>query len=90
MSYVGLIFALLAMVFFGFAIYYFAFVQIIDRGGSPAESRLKNKDCEFLAFYDAHDLWHFFSGAGIFMSFMGLLTMDDDILNVPRDQIDIF
>ena len=41
-------------------------------------------------FYDNHDLWHYFSAAGIFMAFLALLTIDDDILFVPRDKIDVF
>jgi hypothetical protein len=41
-------------------------------------------------FYDGHDLWHFFSAAGIFMAFLALLTVDDDLLNVPRSEIEVF
>ena len=61
-----------------------------DRNLTPAESRNWNTECFLLDFYDFHDLWHFFSGAGIFMAFMALLNVDDDILFVPRDKIEIF
>ena len=50
----------------------------------------QNADCRFLDFYDGHDLWHFFSAAGIFMAFLALLTVDDDLLDVPRSKIDVF
>ena len=61
-----------------------------NRNLTPAESRNWNSDCNFMDFYDNHDIWHFFSAAGIFMAFMALLNVDDDILFVPRDKIDIF
>ena len=86
----GSVFGILALVFFSIAVYFFAFVKVYDPNTSPAKSRLLNQDCEFMDFYDNHDLWHFFSGAGIFMTFMALLTIDDDLLFVPRNQIDVF
>ena len=58
-----------------------------NRNLTPAESRDLNVECALLDFYDSHDLWHFFSAAGIFMA---LLNIDDDILFVPRDKIEIF
>ena len=35
-------------------------------------------------------MWHFFSSAAIFMAFLALLTVDDDYINVPRDNIEVF
>ena len=61
-----------------------------NRNLSPAQSRDLNVDCSFLEFYDYHDMWHFLGAAGIFFAFLSLLTLDDDILYVPRDKIDIF
>jgi hypothetical protein len=61
-----------------------------NRNKSPAESRDMNGDCVFLDFYDNHDLWHFFSAATIFLIFLGLLILDDDLLDVPRDQILVY
>lgn len=61
-----------------------------NRNMSPAESRNLNEDCTLLDFYDNHDLWHFFGSAAIFMAFLALLTVDDDLLNVPRDKIAVF
>ena len=49
---------------------------------SPANSRNYNEPCE-IAFYDMHDLWHFFGALGLFMSLMVLLTLDDDLLKRP-------
>ena len=39
---------------------------------------------------DNHDLWHFFSAAGIFMAFLALLTVDDDLLATERNLIEVF
>jgi hypothetical protein len=50
----------------------------------------QNGDCKLMDFYDGHDLWHFFSAAGIFMAFLALLTVDDDLLDVPRSDIEVF
>ena len=49
---------------------------------SPANSRNYNAPCE-IAFYDTHDLWHFFGALGLFLSLMVLLTLDDDLLKRP-------
>ena len=61
-----------------------------NRNLSPAQSRDLNVECSFLGFYDNHDLWHYLGAAGIFFAFLALMTVDDDILYVPRDKIDIF
>merc|ERR1712061_19982 len=77
--------------FFLFAIGLIFYVnRSANRNLSPAESKNLNVDCTFLDFYDNHDLWHFFGAAGIFMAFCSLLTADDDLLNVHRDQIPVF
>ena len=61
-----------------------------DRNLTPAESRDLNSECSYLDFYDNHDLWHFFSATGVFMAFLALLIVDDDIMIVPREEIDVF
>jgi len=61
-----------------------------SRNLSPAESRQKNEECVFLEFYDNHDLWHFFSSLALFLAFLGLLTIDDDLLYVSMDRIKVF
>ena len=57
---------------------------------SPAESRNVNMKCIWFDLYDTHDVWHFFSAFGLFLSFMMLMTLDDDLYGIPRDQIHIF
>lgn len=57
---------------------------------SAAESRNYNKPCLVLNFFDSHDIWHFLSALAMFFSFMILLTIDDDLINVPRNQIPVF
>ena len=57
---------------------------------TPAESRHLNQDCQLLNFYDNHVIWHFLSAASLFLSFMILLTLDDDLENIPRDRIPVF
>jgi len=61
-----------------------------NRNYSPAESRELNEDCGFYDFFDNHDMWHFASAAAIFMAFLALLTVDDDMLTVPREDIEVF
>lgn len=41
-------------------------------------------------FYDNHDIWHFLSAISLFMSFMVLLTLDDDVANKPTATIPVF
>ena len=57
---------------------------------TPAESRALNQECELFHFYDNHDIWHFLSATSLFLSFMILFTLDDDLENVPRDKIPVF
>jgi len=57
---------------------------------SPARSREGNRDCVLLGFYDDHDVWHFLSACALFFSFLGLLTLDDDLLRTPRHVIPVF
>ena len=57
---------------------------------SPAASRHLNSECRFLNFYDNHDIWHFLSATSLFLNFMMLLTIDDDLHLKPREQIPVF
>lgn len=57
---------------------------------TPAGSRERNKLCVILNFYDDHDIWHFVSSFSLFFSYMVLFTLDDDLENTPRDQINVF
>ena len=57
---------------------------------SPAQSRSYNKECAMFHFYDNHDIWHFLSATSLFLSFMILLTLDDDLKETPREKIPVF
>ena len=57
---------------------------------TPAQSRNLNVECILGDLYDHHDIWHFFSAAGLFFSFILLLVFDDGIDQVPRNRIFIF
>jgi len=41
-------------------------------------------------FYDNHDIWHFLSAISLYLSFMVLLTLDDDVDNKPTATIPVF
>ena len=41
-------------------------------------------------FFDNHDMWHFFSASALFLTFIFLLTIDDDTLSLDRGQIRVF
>ena len=60
---------IMALIFASLAVYYFKLMVRKKSSVSPAESRNLNAECEILIF-DSHDLWHFFSGASIFFTFM--------------------
>ncbi|XP_030041025.2 SID1 transmembrane family member 1 [Manduca sexta] len=57
---------------------------------TPAQSRRHNAPCSSLRFYDSHDIWHGASAAALYLSFNMLLTMDDALLNTPRESIPTF
>ncbi|EFX79805.1 hypothetical protein DAPPUDRAFT_104074 [Daphnia pulex] len=57
---------------------------------TAAESRVFNRECQVLSFYDNHDIWHFLSAGSLFFFFMTLLTLDDDLAYTPRDKIAVF
>lgn len=69
---------------------YFFLAKSTSWTKTPAESRELNMDCQLFHFYDNHDIWHFLSATSLFLSFMILLTLDDDLENIPRDKIPVF
>ena len=56
----------------------------------PAESRHMNTECKLFMFYDNHDIWHFLSATSLFLNYMLLLTLDDDLAAVAREKIPVF
>lgn len=83
------IYIILATLTWGAAMYFFL-QKSISWQQTPAQSRNRNRECLVLHFYDVHDIWHFLSSAALFFSFMVLLTLDDDLVYVPRDKIPVF
>uniref|UniRef100_A0A1I8H4A9 SID1 transmembrane family member 1 n=1 Tax=Macrostomum lignano TaxID=282301 RepID=A0A1I8H4A9_9PLAT len=69
---------------------YFFMQQPSNWALSPSESRALNQRCLLFDFYDVHDVWHFLSAMSLFFSFMGLMTLDDDLVRVSRDCIPVF
>eukprot|EP00092_Neocalanus_flemingeri_P003998 GFUD01004304.1.p1 GENE.GFUD01004304.1~~GFUD01004304.1.p1 ORF type:complete len:841 (-),score=194.19 GFUD01004304.1:230-2752(-) len=61
-----------------------------SRNSTPPESRNKNELCHVWDFFDNHDMWHFFSATALFLAFIFLLTIDDDLLLTDRDKIVVF
>ncbi|RDD43303.1 SID1 transmembrane family member 1 [Trichoplax sp. H2] len=57
---------------------------------TPAKSREYNRDCIVMDFYDTHDIWHMLSAGGIFCFLLVLFTLDDDLLELPRNKIHLF
>ncbi|XP_063679472.1 SID1 transmembrane family member 1-like isoform X2 [Bolinopsis microptera] len=69
---------------------YFYFSTVTNWQLPAALSRVKNMECLVLDFYDNHDVWHIISSMALFFGFVTVLTLDDHLLNKPRDQIKVF
>ena len=52
--------------------------------------RNMNEPCMYMDFFDNHDMWHFFSATALFLAFIFLLTIDDDLLLEERKNIKVF
>lgn len=57
---------------------------------TPARSRLLNHECRVLQFYDSHDLWHLLSAVALYLTFNAMLTWDDGLAAVKRNEIAVF
>jgi hypothetical protein len=57
---------------------------------TPPESRDRNQLCSFGDFFDNHDMWHFLSSTSLFLAFIFLLTIDDDLFMAKRTYIQVF
>ncbi|XP_043279627.1 SID1 transmembrane family member 1-like isoform X2 [Venturia canescens] len=80
---------ILSFVTWGGALYFFI-NKSISWALTPAQSRIYNKPCALLNFFDSHDIWHFLSALAMFFSFMVLLTLDDDLEDTHRSLIPVF
>jgi hypothetical protein len=57
---------------------------------TPAESRQWNQECIVMNFYDKHDVWHLLSAPALYLTFMFLLCLDDDLIDKKRENITVF
>lgn len=85
----GQVFIVFALIFAGLSIHFFR-NEHKNRSLTPAESRNLNEECAFMDFFDNHDIWHFCSASAMFMVFLGLLTMDDYLQDIPQDELEVF
>ncbi|VDK35400.1 unnamed protein product [Taenia asiatica] len=86
---IPVLYILLACITWGSGIYFFI-QHSTTWEVTPAQSRALNQPCIFLGFYDVHDVWHFLSSTSMFFSFMSIMTLDDDLINTPRNTIPVF
>ena len=84
-----ILYAVVAVVCWIPALYYFNQVQYSSLL-TPAESRNINEECVIGNLSDNHDIWHMLSAAGLFFTFLMLMTLDDGLFHVPREKIPIF
>ena len=84
-----ILYAFVAVVCWIPALYYFNQVQYSSLL-TPAESRNINEECVIGNLSDNHDIWHMLSAAGLFFTFLMLMTLDDGLFHVPREKIPIF
>jgi len=89
MRFFSFLFFLLALIL-GLAAGYFYTHKHQSRNSSPPESRNMNELCQFMDFFDNHDMWHFLSATSLFLAFIFLLTIDDDLLLTDRTNIKVF
>ncbi|XP_059085490.1 SID1 transmembrane family member 2-like [Tigriopus californicus] len=82
------IYLLLSLVFVGGGISLFT-MSLKNSALSPAQSRDMNGPCAVL-FFDYHDLWHFLSAAGLYTTFMMVMTLEDENLDTEWHNIHVF
>jgi len=86
----------LSFIFFSLAVslgvcaMYFYYHRHQSRNRTPPESRNMNEPCGYMNFFDNHDMWHFVSATSLFLAFIFLLTIDDDLLLTKRKDIEVF
>lgn len=88
-SYMSYILGFINLCTWGFALFFFKDASS-NWQLSPAQSRELNRDCLVLDFFDFHDIWHFLSAVSLFVSFLIVLNLDDDLDDVSRSKIKVF
>jgi len=86
---IPLVYACLGLVCFVPSLYFFTKKEKSTES-SPSISREMNQPCQFLDFFDGHDIWHFLGAAGVFFAFLCIFTLDEDVRNQRRDTIRVF
>jgi cbb3-type cytochrome oxidase subunit 3 len=88
--FITLCYFFLSILFLGIAYYFFS-AELKTSSGTAAESRNLNQEC-FLLIFDNHDMWHFFSAAGLSQHFMFLLTLEDNNIRYinTRNKFSVF
>merc|ERR1719150_288737 len=77
---IPLVYACLGLVCFVPSLYFFTKKEKSTES-SPSISREMNQPCQFLDFFDGHDIWHFLGAAGVFFAFLCIFTLDEDVRN---------
>ncbi|XP_018334624.1 SID1 transmembrane family member 2 isoform X1 [Agrilus planipennis] len=85
----AIFFGILTLITWGFSAYFFTQTSTLWYV-SPAESRQRNTNCQFLNFYDYHDIWHLLSAAALLFTFVFLMVIDDDLKHKPHYEISVF
>ncbi|KAL1234360.1 SID1 transmembrane family member [Trichinella spiralis] len=89
LNYRAILLSGLSCISWGFSLLFFLQEQSSWRF-TAAQSRELNNRCIFLGFYDAHDIWHFLSAISLFLSFVVLLVIDDDLVYTTHNEIPVF
>jgi len=82
--------SLLLCLIVGFTAGMFYSRKLQSRNLTPPESRDRNQLCSVGDFFDNHDMWHFLSSTALFLAFIFLLTIDDDLFKMKRSGIKVF
>ncbi|XP_038047935.1 SID1 transmembrane family member 1-like [Patiria miniata] len=80
---------ILALVIWGLALNFY-FMGLTGWEKTAALSRESNAPCLVMGFYDGHDVWHILSAAALFLSFLLVLLMDEDLEGKDRTKIPVF
>ena len=77
-----ILFRVLQIPFFVAAFFILKKNETIDKSKSPEKSRDLNRECNFMDFFDWHDIWHIFSSFGFLIS---ALAMIHDSYEPPKE-----
>ncbi|WKY10511.1 hypothetical protein Q1695_002680 [Nippostrongylus brasiliensis] len=70
--------------------FYFFFKEETNWALTPAQSRVHNRPCVLLSFFDFHDLWHITSSLASLVSLLAVSTLDDAVSARPTEYITVF